>query len=611
MGLSHSGSHHRRRSSMLTGAAGPSHSLPTEQREESPRIVSDGAGHKREEQKPLNGEDAEASDLSSIAESMEMDYMSTDDDLHDDEETGLTAKQRRQQRRRRRRQRRQLDARIADVKASRKDVFSLGLAERSVLQRLLVNGVLILSWYFFSLSISIYNKWMFSQDDIVFPFPLFTTSLHMAVQFTLSGLILWAIPSLRPNNPSVSAASGSSPIQDPGSSEKRPLITRFFYLTRLVPCGTATSLDIGLGNMSLKYISLTFLTMCKSSALAFVLLFAFIFRLETLSVKLIIIIAAMTVGVVMMVAGETAFNAVGFALVIASAFFSGFRWGLTQILLLRHPATSNPFSTLFFLTPVMFISLIVISLAVERPAEIANGFQALAAAHGTGFGLVLLIFPGVLAFCMISSEFALLKRSSVVTLSICGIFKEVITISAAGVVFHDQLTAVNLTGLIVTIGSIATYNYMKISKMRQDALSSMGDRSPTTGSDTDSDAESPAPSGSRGYQQVPNLETGMAQSSPRVNVADNVNITPADDMAIGGPRSYGVRTSGASSATHGLSITTNLEPPRSNSASPLKSAPPIITFTDTDFPSISERGPAHGSQSASQSPERNTLGHDH
>lgn len=455
---------------------------------------------------------------------------------------------------------------------------------------------------------------MFSQDDIVFPFPLFTTSLHMAVQFTFSGLILWAIPSLRPKNPSVSAASGSSPTRDLGPSEKRPLITRFFYLTRLVPCGTATSLDIGLGNMSLKYISLTFLTMCKSSALAFVLLFAFIFRLETLSVKLVIIIAAMTVGVVMMVAGETAFNAVGFALVIASAFFSGFRWGLTQILLLRHPATSNPFSTLFFLTPVMFISLIIISLAVERPAEIVNGFQALAAAHGTGFGLVLLIFPGVLAFCMISSEFALLKRSSVVTLSICGIFKEVITISAAGVVFHDQLTAVNLTGLVVTIGSIATYNYMKISKMRQEALSSMGDRSPTTGSDTDSegDAESPAPSGSRGYQQVPNLETRMAQSSPRVNVADNVNITPADDMAIGGPRSYGVRTSGASSATPGLSITTsNLEPPRSNSASPLKSAPPIITFTDTDFPSISERGPAHGSQSASQSPERNTFGHDH
>lgn len=245
-------------------------------------------------------------------------------------------------------------------------------------------------------------------------------------------------------------------------AEQPPIITKFFYLTRLVPCGIATSLDIGLGNMSLKFITLTFLTMCKSSALAFVLLFAFVFGLETLSIKLILIIATMTIGVVMMVAGEAAFNAVGFALIIASAFFSGFRWGLTQFLLLRHPATSNPFSTLFFLTPVMLLSLILIAFAVEGPAEIFNGFMALANAHGIVAGVGFLIFPGILAFCMIASEFALLKRSSVVTLSICGIFKEVVTISAAGVVFHDQLTAVNISGLIVTISSIASYNYMKI-----------------------------------------------------------------------------------------------------------------------------------------------------
>ena len=459
---------------------------------------------------------------------------------------------------------------------------------------------------------------MFSQDDIVFPFPLFTTSLHMLVQFTFATLILWAIPSLRP---SASTAS-DSPTSNDNSSEKRPLLSKFFYLTRLVPFGTATSLDIGLGNMSLKFISLTFLTMCKSSALAFVLLFAFIFRLETPSVKLIIVIATMTVGVIMMVAGETAFNAVGFALVIASAFFSGFRWGLTQILLLRHPATSNPFSTLFFLTPVMFLSLILIAMAVEGPVQIANGLQALASAHGTGFGLVLLIFPGVLAFCMISSEFALLKRSSVVTLSICGIFKEVITISAAGVVFHDQLTAVNVTGLVVTISSIACYNYMKISKMRQEAKTNTLDRSPTTAGedseDSDSESDSPGPDGSRGYQRVANPETSMTHPKPDMNVDGNVNITPADDLVLNG-RSFRVRASGASSSTHGLTITTtNLHDadrqysPRPTSGSPLKSAPPVITFTEPEFPLNPGRRASQGNQPASSdASERKTLGQDH
>ena len=209
--------------------------------------------------------------------------------------------------------------------------------------------------------------------------------------------------------------------------------------------------------------------MCKSSALAFVLLFAFIFHLETPSLKLILIIATMTIGVIMMVAGETAFNALGFALIISSAFFSGFRWALTQILLLRNPATGNPFSSIFFLAPIMFLSLAILAVPIEGFSALREGIATLTAEKGVVSGIALLLFPGVLAFCMTSSEFALLQRTSVVTLSICGIFKEVVTISAAGIVFHDPLTPINVSGLLVTIASIAAYNYIKITKMRTEA----------------------------------------------------------------------------------------------------------------------------------------------
>src|ERR1051326_2917848 len=96
--------------------------------------------------------------------------------------------------------------------------------------------------------------------------------------------------------------------------------------------------------------------MCKSSALGFVLLFAFLFRLEQPSWRLVAIISTMTIGVIMMVASETAFNTLGFVLVMLASCSSGFRWSLTQILLLRHPATSNPFSTIMCLAPVIFAS---------------------------------------------------------------------------------------------------------------------------------------------------------------------------------------------------------------------------------------------------------------
>ena len=227
--------------------------------------------------------------------------------------------------------------------------------------------------------------------------------------------------------------------------------------------------------------------MCKSSSLAFVLLFAFAFRLEIPSWRLVAIIATMTGGVIMMVAGEVSFSTLGFILVISAAFFSGFRWGLTQILLLRNPATSNPFSSIFYLAPIMFASLFTIAIPVEGFSPLFAGLELLVEKKGPVFGPLILLFPGVIAFLMTASEFALLQRTSVVTLSIAGIFKEVVTISAAGIVFGDALTPINISGLFVTIGAIAAYNWIKIKKMREEALRDVLEQHGRADGDDDSD----------------------------------------------------------------------------------------------------------------------------
>jgi solute carrier family 35 protein C2 len=336
---------------------------------------------------------------------------------------------------------------------------------------------------------------MFDAGKLNFPFPLFTTSTHMLVQFSLTSVVLYFIPSLRPAAAMRRSEAGHGQLQ---SGSKSPIMTKMFYLTRIGPCGAATGLDIGLGNTSLKFITLTFYSelpslephakrsacsppssaMCKSSSLAFVLLFAFAFRLEQPTWKLVAIIATMTLGVVMMVAGEVEFKLGGFFLVISAAFFSGFRWGLTQILLLRNPATSNPFSSIFFLAPVMFVTLFTIAIPVEGFAALWAGLGELRETHGWLAAPLIILFPGTIAFLMTASEFALLQRTSVVTLSIAGIFKEAVTISAAALVFGDRLTAVNISGLFVTLGAIASYNWIKVSKMREEARGALSPTQP-------------------------------------------------------------------------------------------------------------------------------------
>ncbi|KAF0332457.1 putative transporter [Colletotrichum sp. SAR11_59] len=492
---------HRRRRSSLMQSAGSSNHHRTPSRGHSGNLL---------EEPKISEEDMGS--LPSASKDIDNDSFS-DEDLHDDEETGLTKKDKRRKKHKKRKNRR-LDQRIAPgggVTAEEKKE-----ADQNVIRRSMVNIVLILLWYLFSLSISLYNKWMFDKDHLNFSFPMFTTACHMLVQFALASLILFLIPSLRPSNAQRHSDLGRSRHE---SEPERPLMTKMFYLTRIGPCGAATGLDIGLGNTSLKFITLTFYTMCKSSSLAFVLIFAFLFRLEKPTWRLVAIIATMTAGVVLMVSGEVEFNLAGFILVISAAFFSGFRWGLTQILLLRNPATSNPFSSIFFLAPVMFLTLIVIAIPLEGFPALIKGLEVLVEEWGLLMTPLFLLFPGCIAFLMTASEFALLQRTSVVTLSIAGIFKEVVTISASAIVFHDRLTPVNFVGLITTIGAIVAYNYIKIVKMREDAQKEVqrghmeaAESSGSSGSDNDDGGE----------------ETGLLRNS--TDYEDNLVTADGDIM---------------------------------------------------------------------------------
>lgn len=74
---------------------------------------------------------------------------------------------------------------------------------------------------------------------------------------------------------------------------------------------------------------------------------------------------------------------------------------------------------------------------------------------------------------MIMSEFFLIKRTSVVTLSVCGIFKEVATIFISSIIFGDVLTIINIVGLCITLFGIGLYNWLKFkmitAKARKDA----------------------------------------------------------------------------------------------------------------------------------------------
>ncbi|KAJ1731670.1 hypothetical protein LPJ61_002419 [Coemansia biformis] len=308
-------------------------------------------------------------------------------------------------------------------------------------RHILLCGLYLGLWYVLSGLLSVYNKWLFGATERNFPFPLFVTSVQMLAQFALARLCLRLRPALQPTQ---------TPTWDT-------------YLTRAVPCGVASALDIGLSNISLRTITLTFLTMCKSSGLGFLLLFAFLFGLERVRLVLVAIIAVISAGVVLMAAGEVDFALAGFLEAIGSAAMSGLRWSLTQILLSQARfGMNNPVATMINLTPIVGTTTLVLSLILENPfAELAHNSNTDSLRGALSMAFVM-VAGGLVAFGMVYFEFLLIARTSALTFSIAGMLKEVALVSIAHVVFGDTMTALNASGLLVTLFGIGMYNWLKI-----------------------------------------------------------------------------------------------------------------------------------------------------
>ncbi|KAG7893393.1 hypothetical protein KL935_002763 [Ogataea polymorpha] len=382
----------------------------------------------------------------------------------------------------------------------------------------------IISWYGFSLSISLYNRWMFSNKNLDFSFPIIITSFHQCILFLLSMLTLAMIPRFRLNyhfqthyaseaeHLNSDNANSSDELNELLETKKPEQLDYRMpvreYLTKILPCSVASAGDIGLGNTAFRFISLSLYTMIKTSSLVFVLLWGVLFKLERMTWRIVSIVLIMTIGVIMMVWGQHEDDSeptpipntpaagqivadpdedmssrimrrllsretkaahlifLGSILVLGSACMSGLRWALTQIMLKRNPRTTNPILTILYLSPAMSVVLLIMGSLVEGLRSFAR--SPIWEEKGFGLTCLLILIPGLLAFFMTLSEFVLLQYATLLTLSIAGIFKELLTIFTSWLLFGDKLTFVNLVGLAITLADIVWYNFYRFDEIQNE-----------------------------------------------------------------------------------------------------------------------------------------------
>ena len=132
------------------------------------------------------------------------------------------------------------------------------------LKNLLQAACTIITYYFFSISLTFYNRYLF----VTYKYPLSITIIHLIVKFCVAASIRTCL------NQTVNSKRCSF------SKTKRLTLDWQTYIKKIVPLGVASAADIGMSNWSLQYITVTLYTMSKSTAILFILFFALAFKLE-------------------------------------------------------------------------------------------------------------------------------------------------------------------------------------------------------------------------------------------------------------------------------------------------------------------------------------------
>lgn len=321
-------------------------------------------------------------------------------------------------------------------------------------------ALLTLCWFGLSTGLAMYNKTLFGARKGGFPAPLLLTSVQFAMQWMLAGLILeYVTPSLRPTR----------------------AIDWNAFSRHVAPVGVAMGLDIGLSNLSLVHVTVSFYTLAKTSSILFLLAFAFAIGVEPFSTRLTAAVLVLCLGEVLTVHGETQFNALGATLCFGAAAASGVRWVLSQrVLHSIHKARQtgglrkshgvhNPPVMLRVMMPVMCAVVFAFSCFKERWWATLPGSEWGSSFSDVLFDLALTAIGATMALCMSLAEFELVKETSAVTVSVIGTGKDVFTVAAAVLVFNDGFGVENFFGLLFVVSGIAAYNYHKVQSAKEQA----------------------------------------------------------------------------------------------------------------------------------------------
>ncbi|ERN20669.1 UDP-galactose transporter 1 [Amborella trichopoda] len=319
------------------------------------------------------------------------------------------------------------------------------MEEKMVAQWALVRAVLaILQWWGFNVTVIIMNKWIFQKLD--FKFPLTVSCIH----FICSAIGAYLAIKVLKLKPLIEV--------DPEDRWRR-----------IFPMSFVFCINIVLGNVSLRYIPVSFMQTIKSFTPATTVFLQWLVWRKYFDWRIWTALVPIVGGILLTSVTELSFNIFGFFAALLGCLATSTKTILAESLL--HGYKFDSINTVYYMAPFATMILAVPALLLEGSGVV----QWVQTHHQQLDSSLLIIFgSGVFAFCLNFSIFYVIHSTTAVTFNVAGNLKVAVAVMVSWLVFRNPIPALNAFGCAVTLSGCTFYGYVRHKLSQQPGTPRLG-----------------------------------------------------------------------------------------------------------------------------------------
>ncbi|THG05176.1 hypothetical protein TEA_006342 [Camellia sinensis var. sinensis] len=244
---------------------------------------------------------------------------------------------------------------------------------------------------------------------------------------------------------------------------------------RIFPMSFVFCINIVLGNVSLRYIPVSFMQTIKSFTPATTVILQWLVWRKHFDSRIWASLVPIVGGILLTSITELSFNMFGFCAalfgclatstktILAESLLHGYKfdrpspiplWNATMIVLTLESVIPV---NMYYMAPYATMILAVPALLLEG-AGIMLWFQT----HTSLLSPLIIIFgSGVLAFCLNFSIFYVIHSTTAVTFNVAGNLKVAVAVTCSWLIFRNPISALNAFGCAVTLLGCTFYGYVR------------------------------------------------------------------------------------------------------------------------------------------------------